>query len=283
LRLAGALGRFWYRRSQLIEGSRWLEDAIANDPGGFPAERAKALYNLGVLLEERSQQQRAVELFHESLSIYRELGDSKRTAATLNSLGIAVSALGQIDAGRSYLEESLAIKEREGDVEGVATSVGNLAVLAMEAGELERSAELFDRSIELSKEIDDEWGVAISSSNLAVVTLEQGDTLRARALARDALSRFGELGDRDGLAECLETFAALAVESSRPEVAARLAGAASCLREELDSPKRPADQEWLDGYLSRAKAHLPDGEYEIAVATGRGLSPEAASELALGL
>ncbi|MEA2486225.1 MAG: hypothetical protein QOD46_1336, partial [Actinomycetota bacterium] len=99
LRLAGALGRFWYRRSQLIEGSRWLEDAIANDPGGFPAERAKALYNLGVLLEERSQQQRAVELFHESLSIYRELGDSKRTAATLNSLGIAVSALGQIDAG----------------------------------------------------------------------------------------------------------------------------------------------------------------------------------------
>ncbi|MEA2508589.1 MAG: hypothetical protein QOG21_671 [Actinomycetota bacterium] len=280
LRLSGALGRFWYRRSRLIEGSHWLEEAIANDPGGFPAERAKALYNLGVLLEERSQEQRAVQLFNQALSIYRELDDGKRIAGTLNSLGVAVSAMGELDEGRLYLEESLTLKERDGDTEGMATSLGNLAVLAMEAGQLDRSVELFDRSIELSRRVDDGWGVAIGTSNLAVVILEQGDTVRARELATDALSRFRELGDRDGVAECLETFAALAVVGSHPELAGRLAGAAACLRAELDSPKRPVDQEWLDGYLIRAKAQLPEGEYEKAVSAGKGLSPDAALELA---
>jgi predicted ATPase len=281
LRLAGALGRFWYRRSRLIEGSDWLKAAIAKDPGRYSAERAKALYMLGVLLDERSQQDRAVELFNEALSLYRELGDSKRIAGTLNSLGVAVSALGDFVRGRTYMEESLAIKERLGDSEGVATTLGNLAVLAMEQGELDSSEELFARSIELSQKIDDRWGVVIGKSNLAVVTLEQGDAGRARELLAEALPGFQELGDLDGVAECLETFAAIAVAESRPELAGRLAGAAMCLRDEIDSRKRPVDQEWLDGYLARGKDQLPEGEYENAVAAGRMLTPEAASNLAL--
>jgi hypothetical protein len=179
------------------------------------------------------------------------------------------------------MEESLAIKERLGDSEGVATTLGNLAVLAMEQGELDRSEELFGRSIELSQKIDDRWGVVIGKSNLAVVTLEQGDAGRARALLAEALPGFHELGDLDGVAECLETFAAIAVAEGRPELAGRLAGAAMCLRDEIDSRKRPVDQQWLDGYLARGKDQLPEGEYEDAVAAGRALSPEAASELAL--
>jgi predicted ATPase len=282
LRMAGALGRFWYRRSRLIEGSRWLEEAIAGDPGGFPAERAKALRMLGVLFEERLQTTRAVELFNESLAIYRELGDDKRIAGTLNSLGVAVSALGEFEQGRAFLEESLAIKEASGDSEGVATSLGNLAVLAMEQRELERSEDLFNRSIDLSERIDDRWGVTIGKGNLAVVTLEQGDPARAWRLVSEAVAGFSELGDLDGIADCLETFAAIAVAEARPELAGRLAGAAESLRVEIDSPKRPADKAWLDGYLSQGGDQLAPGEFDAALAAGRALSPEAATELALG-
>jgi predicted ATPase len=282
LRLTGALGRFWYRRSRLIEGSGWLESALQRDPGGSPAARAKALRMFGVLLEERSQQERAVELFNEALSIYRELGDSMKIAGTLNSLGVAISALGGFDQGKAFLEESLAIKDKSGDAEGVATSLGNLAVLAMEQGDLQRSEELFDQSIQMSQGIDDPWGVAISKSNLAVAVLEQGDPARARALLTEALPAFQQLGDPDGVAECLETFAAVAVVEGQPELAGRLSGAAACLRDELDSRKRPVDQELLDRYLARGRDALPEGGFDQAVVAGRGLSPEAAAKLALG-
>ncbi|MDP9233249.1 MAG: hypothetical protein M3P01_01705, partial [Actinomycetota bacterium] len=148
-------------------------------------------------------------------------------------------------------------------------------------GELDRSEELFGRSIELSQKIDDRWGVVIGKSNLAVVTLEQGDAGRARELAAEALPGFQELGDLDGVAECLETFAAISVAEGHPELAGPLAGAAMSLRDEIDSRKRPVDQQWLDGYLARGKDQLPEGDYESAVAAGRALSPEAASKLAL--
>jgi predicted ATPase len=282
LRLAGALGRFWYRRARLIEGCRWLEEAIRQDPGGFPAERAKVLYALGVLLEERSQQERAADLFNESLNVYRTVGDDKRIAATLNSLGIATSALGRFDEGRAFLRESLAIKERSGDTQGVATSLGNLAVLAMEEGDLDASEELFVQSSALSRQIDDRWGVAITTSNLAVVKLEQTEPGQARELAGEALGIFLELADLDGVAECLETFAAMAVIAERFDLAGRLAGAAERLRVELDSPKRPVDQEWLDRYLARARQDLGEAGFEKAGQEGRSLSAEAAATLALG-
>jgi predicted ATPase/class 3 adenylate cyclase len=283
LRLAGSLGRFWYRRSRLIEGSEWLEAAIACDTSEFPVERAKAVYMLGVLLEERSQQERAIALFGEALTLYRELGDDQRLSATLNSLGVATSAVGDLEAGRAYLVESLALKEAVGDSGGVATTLGNLAVLEMEEGDLDRSEELFHRSIEMSRQIDDRWGVTISSSNLAVVVLEKGDHVRARDLAGEALGSFFELEDLDGVAECLETFAAIAVVGGRSEVAGGLAGAAMGLREELDSPKRPIDQAWLDRYLARARGELGDDRYTAAVDGGRALSPEAATQVALDL
>jgi predicted ATPase/class 3 adenylate cyclase len=283
LRLAGALGRFWYRRARLIEGSRWLEEAIRQDPGGLPSERAKALYALGVLLEERSQQTRSAELFNEALAVYRTVGDTRRIATTLNSLGVATSALGRFDEGRASLQESLAIKEELGDEEGVATSLGNLAVLAMEEGDLDSSEELFLRSIELSRRIQDGWGVAISTSNLAVVKLDQADPIRSRELAAEALRTFTELADLDGIAECLETFAVLAIVEGRNDLAGRLAGAAERLREELDSPKRPVDRAWLERYLARARQDLGEPRFEAALDEGRRLSPEAATKLALNL
>jgi predicted ATPase/class 3 adenylate cyclase len=283
LRLAGSLGRFWYRRARLIEGSGWLEAATTYDSSGFPVERAKAVYMLGVLLEERSQRARAVALFHEALALYRELGDSKHVSATLNSLGIATSALGHFDEARTYLGESLALKEAAGDLEGVATTLGNLAVLEMEEGDLDRSEELFNRSIEMSRQIEDRWGVTISSSNLAVVVLERGNRARSQALAREALAAFFDLGDLDGVAECLETFAAIAVVIAQPVVAGRLAGAAESLREELDSPKRPIDMEWLDGYLGRAREELGDRGFDDAVLGGKALSTQAAMQIALDL
>jgi predicted ATPase/class 3 adenylate cyclase len=281
LRLAGGLGRFWYRRARLIEGSDWLQAALARDPGGSPEERAKALYALGVLLEERSHQERAVELFIESLNIYRALGDEKMIAASLNSLGIAISAKGRLDEGRTFLEESLAIKEKLGDSEGVATTLGNLAILAMENGDLARSEELFLRSMELSRQIGDRWGVALTMSNLAPVKLEQGDPAHARELSEGALAAFMELSDLDGLAECLETFAAIAASNRRSELAGKLAGAAATLRVELDSPKRPVDLEWFGRYLDRARRDLGKERFEAALAEGQTMSPEAASELAL--
>jgi tetratricopeptide (TPR) repeat protein len=126
LRLAAALGRFWYTRGQLLEGTRWLEEALALDAGAG-SERAKAMHNLGVLLDQRAEHERAQGLFEESLSLFRALGDTARVATSLKSLGAAALSAGAMARARALLEESLELRRKMGDEERIASTLSNSA------------------------------------------------------------------------------------------------------------------------------------------------------------
>ncbi len=63
------------------------------------------------------------------------------------------------------------------------------------------------------------------------------------------------------------------------EVALTLAGAAETLREEIGSPRAPAQTEALDAVLQPARTALGDQAVDL-VAAGHALTPEAAVALA---
>jgi len=73
--------------------------------------------------------------------------------------------------------------------------------------------------------------------------------------------------------------AALAVRRTDYEVALTLAGAAETLREEIGSPRAPAQTEALDAVLQPARTALGDHAVDL-LAAGRALTPEAAVALA---
>ena len=123
LRMAGALGWYWYAHGHGLEGCRWLEAALARtDEAG--AARAKALHGLGVLMDQRGDHVRAMELFDASLAVYRELGARSEMARELNSLGVAAWAAGDHRRSRSRLEEALALRRELGDAVGTVWCPG---------------------------------------------------------------------------------------------------------------------------------------------------------------
>ena len=75
LRLSGALGWFWWSRSNHTEGRRWLARAL-NATSERTRARAKALHGAGWLAHHQRDLREARSLFDESLSIARELGRS---------------------------------------------------------------------------------------------------------------------------------------------------------------------------------------------------------------
>ena len=278
LRLGGALGWFWYTHGHALEGCSRLTELLARAEGAPDELRARPLYALGVLLDQRGEPERAAELVERSLAIFRELGERGRVASALNSLGLIKRGLGALESARSLLEESIALRRALGDEAGAAGALSNLGVIAFEQGDLDEAEARLGETMELDRAHGNEWGSAVAADNLAAVALERGHRDRARELIREALATAQRVGDQELVAFGLEKAAVLAALDADADRAGRLVGVADVLRESSGINRSRFDVEWLDRHLGRV-----GGEgFEAARLAGRGLELDEALPEAMG-
>ena len=100
LRLAGLLGRYWYRHGESAEGAALLERALAGAQDPPPSLEALALRTLGVMAEQRQELDRADGLMARSLQLYRRLGDRVGEAHSRNALGLVARSAGGLSTPR---------------------------------------------------------------------------------------------------------------------------------------------------------------------------------------
>ena len=277
LRLGGALGWFWYTHGHALEGCNRLTELLAATEGAPEKLRARPLYALGVLVDQRGEPERAAELVERSLAVFREQGDRERVAAALNSLGSIKRALGDLDAARSLLEEGLAIRRELGDEARAASSLGNLGILAFERGDLDDAESRFLEALELDRMHGNEWGACTGLDSLAAVAIERGDHERARELNRAMLASVQRVRDQELIAFGLEKAAILAAAENKAARAGRLAGAADAVREAAGIDRSDFDRRWLDRHLGQ----VAGDEFETRRAAGKAIVPEEALREAL--
>jgi predicted ATPase/Tfp pilus assembly protein PilF len=277
LRLGGALGWFWYAHGHALEGCMRLTELLA-ETRGSPAElRARPMYALGVLLDQRGEPERAAELVERSLAVFREQGDRERVGTALNSLGSIRRVLGDFDAARSFLEESLAIRRELGDHARMASSLSNLGIVAFEQGDLDDAEARFVEALALDRAHGNEWGAGAALDNLSAVAIERRDYEPARELNREALISAQRVGDQELIAFGLEKAAVLAAAERQAARAGRLAGAADAVREAAGIDRNDFDRAWLDRHLNRVAGE----EFETTRAVGKAVGPEEALREAL--
>jgi predicted ATPase/class 3 adenylate cyclase len=281
LRLAVALGRFWYRHGHAVEGSEWLERTLANRMDGLEDARANGLRLLGVLMDQRGDLERGARLFGEALASFRAMGDRVREGACLNSLGVVARSSRDFERAESLLTESVAIRRELQDSSGMSSSLSNLAILYMDLGETQRARELFAETMKLDQERGDEWGVAVTSLNLGVAKLELQEVQPADELVKSSVQSFVKLDDLDGVAEGFEGLAGIAVTQGKFVRAARLAGAANSLRSALGIPLGEVDRIRLDRWLSEPRKRLGKEGFDAAWAEGGGMTTDQAIDYAL--
>ncbi|MDQ3671891.1 MAG: tetratricopeptide repeat protein [Actinomycetota bacterium] len=276
LRIARAMGRYWYTRAHLLDGSAWLERALAADQGENPEERGEALRWLGILADERGDVATAEEALRESSELARATGDRAQLARSLLSLGVVTRNAGDAAHAHELLTESLEIRRDLADRAGLSVPLTNLALVALDAGDTERASILLAESLALDREFESTDGIAVNLLNLGWVALRVDESEQARPLLGEALRAFDELGDPDGTAECIEAVAVLAVSANHVLQAARLAGAAHALRELYSTPRAPDVQARLDSDLAPARDKLGVPAFADAFAAGRDLTHDAA-------
>ena len=108
-----------------------------------------------------------------------------------------------------------------------------------------------------------------------------GDTARAAALCAESMVLSRDNGDRLQLARALEGLAGVAATTGRPELAARLLGAAEALRLAIQGPLWPSERASYDQHLAATRAALDQTEFAASWAAGRALTLEQAIAFAL--
>jgi predicted ATPase/transcriptional regulator with XRE-family HTH domain/Tfp pilus assembly protein PilF len=314
VRLAAALGSFWFSHSHLGEGRRWLEAAMAHRALATPLERTRLLNGLGNLAMRQGAPDRARALHEENLALRRELGDPRGIAGALTNLGIVVTQLGEYEQARvlqeeclalfrmlednrgtahalsnlgflaahqgdyrqarAYCEECLALFRAMGDRWGVSTVLSSLGEAVALQGDYERAWALYEEGLILQREFGDRWGVAHSLCGLGVVAARQGDFARARALLHESLMVSHEVEAGPGIACAAGALGSLAAAEHRWEQACKLLGAAAALQEAGGLVPEPLERERYVEVVRSVLAALGQPAFDAIWAAGRGMSAE---------
>jgi len=201
LRLGTPLERFWVVRGHRDEGRAFLERALAGSTGVAADVRAKALIAAARLAFIQSNYDRGEALAQESLALFRELGDRRGVALSLDRLGMAAWRRGDFSAARVLMEEDLALFREVGDQDRVAWSLFTLGLLNSKQGEYTRACSLFEESLALFRKLGNKRGIAASLTQLAgTLFVSQGNQAMIYPLLEEGLSLDREVGDKEGIA-----------------------------------------------------------------------------------
>ena len=321
LRLALALGRFWYTRGYLSEGRGWLERALDGSrevPAGLRATALKGAGSLALLQGEYGQ---AAALYEEALALFRALGDGQGVAGSLTNLGIVADRQGNYAQAAALFEAAVVLARERGDTLQIAKTLGNLAAACGRQGDTEREEALLSEALALFRALGDRQSIAIALDNLGLVAFRQGHQGRAAAWHDEALALFRALGDRHGivtsltnlggvalalgdhgraaelleeglllardigamdeLAGILECLAWVAAARGQPHRAVQLGGAAEALLHALGIPLMPEQRAGHDQAVQAMRVDLGEEAFAVAWVQGGSLFIEQAVAIAL--
>src|SRR5262249_7524866 len=205
LRLAAALGEFWWPRGHVTEGRRSLQSILdcrsqiadfeTRDQSAIynlQSAIAKALYRAGELAYAQGDYRVAATLLEESLTLYRDLRDKRGIACVLRGLGNTLSFRGDHELAEPLRYESLALFREVGDAWGIAWMLYHIAA---ERSDIERKVALLEESLALARAGGYKRTIVSVLNGLGLVAREQEDYARAVLFYKESLALCHQLHD----------------------------------------------------------------------------------------
>jgi len=282
LRYGVALWRYWRHFGEFAEGRRWLDTALAVK-GYAPASlRAKALWAAGALAFPQGDHERMAVLASEAYELALESEDRMDLRNALTSKGLVAMVRAQYQEALPSLREAVVICESLGLSWQLGTSYLNLGTALLHAGFGEEAVLPLQAALRVYRELGDDVFAARTNNAMAHAALARGNIEEAGRLARDALSSAAEQGERQGIGDGLQALAAVAAARSDPERAARLAGAASAVREMIAARPGPFDVAIPRRFIETSEKSVGAKRWHRSWQAGHAMSVEGAVAYALG-
>jgi len=194
--------------------NNWLYDFTSiklTDSSQLHLEEKKILLNIkalvlntkGYMYNERSEKDKALRAYVESIELLKSIGDKENIAAVLNNIGAINRSKGEIGLALSNYQKSLKIRESINNKKGIAYTLNNIGLIYRNSGENNKGLEYYFKSLSILEEINDKQGLVALLNNLGSVYQSQGDYLQAIKYHKKSLRIKEGLGDKKGIARSL--------------------------------------------------------------------------------
>jgi predicted ATPase/DNA-binding SARP family transcriptional activator len=192
LRIAAGMSDFWLWRAFLTEGRRRLDQALVLMPERIKL-RARALLGAATLCIRSGDLQAAEILATESLSICKELDDSKAACRALHVLMVGAWSADALTAARQLLEESLDRATSANWGPGQAAALHALGVISWYVGDETGATESLERSLTLFESLSAERDLAPPMLDMGEILVPQPQTESVRMVFEETFAPFQDV------------------------------------------------------------------------------------------
>ncbi|HLZ62780.1 MAG TPA: protein kinase, partial [Ktedonosporobacter sp.] len=244
LRLGGALGPLWLflglsnQRLSLVEGTDYLQQALAASKGRATGSRARALVLYGGLLAWLGETEQGEQACREGVALFRQLADPQGVIHGLWMLYLPLSARCELLAAYQTAQEAVALARENQEMcswWGAAWTLGyslfNVCNIAVSDGHYAEGRAAAQEAVRLCERAGDRFFSTWAALYLAEILLLQGQgaeartrleqsrkacrALEMRAQEAEALCFLGRLSLGEGLIEQAEQFLSESVQLAK--------------------------------------------------------------------
>jgi predicted ATPase/transcriptional regulator with XRE-family HTH domain len=281
LRYIAALWRYWRQLGEFAEGRRWSDSALAMPGPAKPSLRAKAVWAAAALAFPQGDHMRMAALASEGMELARQSEDPMDRRNLLTITGMVAMLQSRYSEALEPFHESVLICRQLGLSWQLGTSYLNLGTALLHSGSADDAVEILHDGLNVYRALGDDVFAAHINNTMAHAALARNDIAGANRLARMALSTAAQQGERQGIADGLYTLAAVAAARSQPDRAATLAGAAAAVRETIAARPGPFDFAIPGRFLRRIEKTVLAKRWHRSWDAGHVLDAQAAVKYVL--
>jgi non-specific serine/threonine protein kinase len=268
--LLGNLRKLWWMFAPQ-EGLRRLFGALSGVTIKPTQPFVRALWSLQALVGQSGHQDKSLLTAQQLGELARKAGEESLVAA--GYLGIAYTSERihrDLDTARDYLEKAVAEFTKFSNLPDLAMALASIGAVELQRGNIDAARPWVQRALDVAVEAEDDYGAVGAQYTFGWLELLSGDTEAARRRFIAALDLATE-SDALSVAQQVEGIA-VAGAAADPRRAVTLFGAASKLRDEVETPVNLPWSIWLEPAMAEARAALPQRIADRAWESGRAMS-----------
>jgi len=282
LRMAGALGMFWFKHSHYSEGRRWLGNILKGTSSTSDQAQVKAGRFAGLLARWQKDTVEAHRILTQNLEREQALGDQWSIAFTLHMFGNIVEIEGDLEQAKELNKKSIALSREIGAIWVLAMAQIGLGYVEQVQGNLALAEQLYEESLNHCRRIGEKWGMELNLINLGYLIYSRGDILTAKKVFLECLDIAKELGSRDDLTVILAGLASVFQNEGGHITSARLQGLVVAKGREFGTSLYPVEQQAFDTTAEALKESMGAQAYQKEFETGMTLTLDEAVSLVYG-
>jgi predicted ATPase/DNA-binding CsgD family transcriptional regulator len=281
LRLAGALGYFWWTRGSNAEDWRSLEEALTRAAQTAPAIRARGLNALAIHLLSQGELERARPILDEALELSRSLDDWSSVAQSLTGLGLVAQRRGEWEESARCLDDARRYAREAEDAAGITYTLVHRGITTLFEGDEEAAEQLLREAEAAYTGLSDVRNVVTTRAWLAYLAGRRGDLSHTAEQLQSCFEFGTAVHDTRIVFHCTNITLWLMARVGDAEGMAQLLGAQRALLQRTGFAPSTWSQARSADAASAIRSRLTPDAFEAALTAGRMLSDDNISALAI--